>query len=232
VPGVYNTRINDALLSALARAFREWTGAPALAIDLEGHGREEIFEEIDLSRTVGWFTSVFPVVLDLREGGDAAGALKAVKEQLRRVPQGGLSWGLLRYASPYGAELAALPQPEVLFNYLGQLDQAVADGSPFHFAPESSGPARSPRAKRRHAIEIVGSVFGGQLRLELTGSADHHQPADLDRLAERVGDLLRELIAHCRNPEAGGFTPSDFPLAGIDQSRLDQILAAKRKGAR
>ncbi|HSF41610.1 MAG TPA: amino acid adenylation domain-containing protein [Thermoanaerobaculia bacterium] len=232
VPGVYNTRINDALLSALARAFREWTGAPALAVDLEGHGREEIFEEIDLSRTAGWFTSVFPVVLDLREGADAAGALKAVKEQLRRVPQGGLGWGLLRHASPHGAELAALPRPEVLFNYLGQLDQAGADGSPFSFARESSGPARSPRAERRHAIEVAGSVFGGRLRLELTYSAGQHRPEVIERLAERIGALLRELIAHCRNPEAGGFTPSDFPLAGIGQSRLDQILAAKRKGSR
>jgi amino acid adenylation domain-containing protein/non-ribosomal peptide synthase protein (TIGR01720 family) len=232
VPGVYNTRINDALLSALARAFGEWTGAPALAVDLEGHGREEIFEEIDLSRTVGWFTSVFPVVLDLREGADAAGALKAVKEQLRRVPQGGLGWGLLRQASPHGPELAALPRPEVLFNYLGQLDQAVADGSPFHLARESSGPARSQRAERRHAIEVTGRVLGGRLRLDLTYSADRYHSATLERLAQRVAALLRELIAHCRTPEAGGFTPSDFPLAGIDQSRLDQILAAKRKGTR
>ncbi len=232
VPRVYNTRINDALLSALARAFAEWSGAPALAVDLEGHGREEIFEDVDLSRTVGWFTSVFPVVLDLREGADAAGALKAVKEQLRRIPQSGLGWGLLRHATHHGAELAALPRPEVLFNYLGQLDQAVAAGAPFHLAPESPGPARSPRAERRHPIEVAASVLGGRLRLELTYSADRHRPATIERLAERVGALLRELIDHCRTPEAGGVTPSDFPLAGLDQSRLDQIVAARRRGAR
>ncbi|HVR96911.1 MAG TPA: amino acid adenylation domain-containing protein, partial [Thermoanaerobaculia bacterium] len=228
VPRAYNSQVNDALLSALARAFQSWTGSPVLLLDLEGHGREEIFPDVDLSRTVGWFTSVFPVLLDLRDAAGPGEALKAVKEHLRRIPNGGLGWGVLQ-ASPEANRLAALPRPEVGFNYLGQVDQGLPAGLPFGVAAESAGPNRSPRAQRPHRLEWNGSVSGGRLHLTCAyGEGDFH-PAAVERLLVELERALRELIDHCREPETGGYTPSDFPLAGLSQGQLDEILAQRRK---
>ena len=149
MPAAYRTQINDALLTALGRALAVWTGRDRVRIDLEGHGREDLFDDVDLSRTVGWFTSLFPVTLTLPAGADEGTALKAVKEQLRADPTAWLSFGALRYLDPEaGPPLASLPPADLLFNYLGQFDQVVAGSSLFRFAPESSGPWHAPRGQR------------------------------------------------------------------------------------
>src|SRR5207253_6003988 len=97
VPRAYRTGINDVLLAALARAVTAWTGGTRVLVDLEGHGREELFPDVDVSRTAGWFTTVHPVLLDLSGADGEAGALKAVKEQLRAVPHRGIGYGALRW---------------------------------------------------------------------------------------------------------------------------------------
>ena len=227
VPQAYNTRINDVLLSALAAGFRDWTGAPVLLVDLEGHGREEVFPDVDLSRTVGWFTSIHPVLLDLREASTPAASLQAVKEQLRRVPRGGLGYGLLRRAGPHAATLAALPQAEVLFNYLGQLDRALPADSPFREARESGGTPQSPRSRRSHLLVLNGGVFGGRLSLTCTFSTNVHRRETMRRLVDAVAARLRELIAHCSAPGTWGYTPSDFPLAGLDPAGLAALVEAQ-----
>src|SRR5262249_38394636 len=99
VPEVYHTQINDALLTALAQCIGEWIGGERVLVDVEGHGREEIDKPVDVSRTVGWFTTVFPVVLQIDKTVDPGKALKSIKEQLRAVPQQGIGYGLLRYLS-------------------------------------------------------------------------------------------------------------------------------------
>lgn len=230
VPKAYHTQINDALLTALVEAFKDWTGAPTLLLDLEGHGREPIAEQIDLSRTVGWFTSVFPVLLDVEGKDDPGEALPAIKEQLRQIPQHGIGYGLLRYLRAdreLSAELERLPQAEISFNYLGQFDQSDSETSLFRQARESSGPVSSLSGKRRHLLEVIGSVAGGQLHLTWIYSERVHQRATIERLAGRYLEALRELIAHCLSPVAGGHTPSDFPLAKLNAhtfSKLSSIL--------
>ena len=141
VPGTYRTQVNDVLLAALARALCTWTGEHTARVDLEGHGREELFEDVDLSRTVGWFTSIYPVTLDLAGAPGPGETLKRVKETLRAVPGRGLGYGVLRYLSPWWQELAAEPAPEVAFNYLGQVDEALDEDSAFAPAPESRAPS-------------------------------------------------------------------------------------------
>ena len=131
VPGVYRTEINDVLLAALGRVLHRWTGRQRVLVELEGHGREELLDGVDLSRTVGWFTTMFPVGLDLASGGGWGATLKSVKEQLRAVPHRGLGYGALRYLAhetPAAAELARGPRPQVSFNYLGQFDWSNAPG--------------------------------------------------------------------------------------------------------
>jgi len=128
VPAAYHTQINDVLLTALAEALSAWSRSEVVRIDLEGHGREELFGDIDLTRTVGWFTTFFPVRLELLEHGGLGTKLRAVKEQLRRVPQHGIGYGLLRYLcrdAKVSKQLQAMPEAEVSFNYLGQLDQVL-----------------------------------------------------------------------------------------------------------
>ncbi len=224
LPQVYRTQINDALLAALALVARDWMGTPALLLDLEGHGREDLFADVDLTRTIGWFTTIYPVLLELSAGADAGTALRAVKEQLRAVPQHGIGYGLLRYLSHDAAQLAALPQAELSFNYLGQLDQGLELAGLFAPAPEDSGPARSPRQRREYLIEINAFSAGGQLQVSWTYSARRHSRATIARWADAYMAALRELIAHGHAPDGGDVTPSDFPLAQLSQDELDELL--------
>ncbi|HEY2291009.1 MAG TPA: amino acid adenylation domain-containing protein [Thermoanaerobaculia bacterium] len=229
VPEVYRTQVNDLLLAALARAFAAWTGEGTLLVDLEGHGREEIFPDADLSRTVGWLTTVFPVALTLPPGDGAREAIRAVKESLRAVPGRGLGHGLLRYlAGPETADrLAALPTPQVSFNYLGRLD-AAREGGLFAFAPEAvRGTAGEiPAGAPLFAIDAL--VLDGRLRVSWSYDPGRHLPATAERLARGFLAEIAALVEHCRSLEAGGFTPSDFPLAGLDQEALDRLLGRDR----
>jgi non-ribosomal peptide synthase protein (TIGR01720 family) len=228
LPSVYHTRINDALLTALAQAFAGWTGEPRLLVDLEGHGREELLEGADPSRTVGWLTALFPVLLELdRKQTDPGEQLKAVKEQLRAVPRGGIGYGVLRYLGDPGiaARLRELPAAEVVFNYLGQLDRGLPESALLGPAPESGGSPRSPRQRRDHLLEINGGVTGGRLRLTWTYSENRHARATVEALAGRFTAALRALIERSRASGAGGFTPSDFAEARISQKDLDKLMS-------
>ncbi|XYI02620.1 non-ribosomal peptide synthase/polyketide synthase [Sorangium sp. So ce1128] len=230
VPEVYRTQINDVLLSALGLALAPWTGARCLRLDLEGHGREPFADDLDVSRTVGWFTSMFPVALRLPDAG-LGEVLKSVKEQLRALPDRGFGHGLLRYLHPdpeVQAALRSLPPGELLFNYLGQLDQMLAGSSRFEFARESSGPTYSPRGARSHLLEINGWVAGAELHLLWTYSEEVHHRATIEALAQRMVDVLRDIIAHCQSAESGGHTPADFPLAALTQAEVDRLAAASR----
>lgn len=233
VPQAYNTEINDVLLSALGLALTSWIGEPVARISLEGHGREELFEGIDSSRTVGWFTTMFPVNLDLRGTVGPGEVLKSIKEQLRRIPQRGIGYGMLRYlsgAENVAAQLRSAPQPEIAFNYLGQFDYGGA-GSAFLTVEGSTGPVHSPRAQRSHLLSVNGLVADGRLRLRWGYSEAAHRRSTIERLAQNFIETLRLLIRHCASPDAGGYTPSDFVGTGLDQQELDSLIAELGEGA-
>jgi amino acid adenylation domain-containing protein/non-ribosomal peptide synthase protein (TIGR01720 family) len=218
----YRTQPNELLLAALADAMSEWSGGQLL-IDVEGHGRAELFDDVDLSRTVGWFTSWHPH-RSAPAGLPPGTLLRQTKEALRGVPNQGLAFGVLRYLSAnpeVRSTMAALPPAEVSFNYLGRLDDHL---SPL-LAPadEPIGPTRSHRAPRHHLLEINAYVLDGCLHVDWTYSRNLHRRDTIDRLARDFRERLAALIAHCLSPEAGGFTPSDFPLARLDQAELDKL---------
>jgi amino acid adenylation domain-containing protein/non-ribosomal peptide synthase protein (TIGR01720 family) len=228
VPAGYHTQINEVLLTALVQTFAKWTGATSLLLDLEGHGREELFEDLDLSRTVGWFTSIFPVLLELGAAVDPGDALKTIKEQLRAIPGRGIGYGLLRYLSEdveIRKRLRGLPAAEVSFNYMGQIERGFAEPALFGLAPQPAVPTRTPLGIRRYLIEINGSVVGGQLRVEWTYSSSAHRASTIEGLAAQFLDALRSLIAHCLAPHAHSYTPSDFPLARLDERKLSKLSA-------
>ncbi|HET6852196.1 MAG TPA: condensation domain-containing protein, partial [Pyrinomonadaceae bacterium] len=234
VPGVYHTQINDALLTAVGIALTEWTGGERVVVELEGHGREEVGGGVDVTRTVGWFTSIYPVELEVERDKGIGERLKAVKESLRGVPRHGLGYGLLRYLSSDAEvrrELRERAAAEVSFNYLGQFEYfgdgtreaTTPDG--WSAAPESSGMDQSPQSERTHLLEIGGNVAGGRLKMVWSYSRAVHRRETIHAVADRFVHALRELIAHCQSPEAGGYTPSDFPLAPINQEQLDKLFA-------
>ena len=208
VPAAFQTRIDDVLLTALARAYARRTGSRSLLLDLEGHGRD-LLPGLDLSRTVGWFTAIHPVLLETGTGGPEED-LKAIKEQLRKAPEEG-----------------ALPAPQVIFNNLGQLGALGGEDTLFRPASEPTGAQRSPRARRRHLLGVYANLFAGRLELRFEYSRGVHSEATIRGLAEAFLDALRELIERCRAAGAagtGGFTPSDFPEAELDQEDLDLLL--------
>ncbi|HJR08157.1 MAG TPA: amino acid adenylation domain-containing protein [Pyrinomonadaceae bacterium] len=229
VPRVYHTMINDVLLTALARAFANWTRSPAFVIDLENHGREEIFEDVDLSRTVGWFTCIFPLRLDAGVARGAGEALKTIKEQVRRVPEGGIGYGLLRYLSEdqdIAAKLAAVERAEISFNYVGRTDRSEAGSALLTSASESAGASHSPRGRRAYLIEINGGVDAqGRLQMAFTYSENMHRAATITSFGENFIKSLADIIEHCASLDAGGHTPSDFRLGHMNQRELDDLMA-------
>ena len=227
VPQVYHTQITDVLLTAVAQAFTGWTGSRSLLVDLETHGREALFDDADVSRTVGWFTSLFPVWLDLGEAASPGEDLKRTKEELRAIPERGIGYGLLRYLTEdveAATRLAAVPQAQVSFLYMGQFDQVVSGDSIFGPADESDGPSRCPQAQRPHLLEITGRVVGGCLQMDWNYSRNIHAAVTIARLADNFLEALRTLISHCQAPGAVGYTSSDFAEFGWTQEDLDNIL--------
>ncbi|QKV91249.1 non-ribosomal peptide synthase/polyketide synthase [Streptomyces sp. NA02950] len=229
VPGVYRTRINDVLLSALGRTLARWTGGDTVLIGVEGHGREDLFDEVDLSRTVGWFTAEFPLALTVAADADWRDTLRSVKEQLRAVPQRGLGYGALRHLAPDGSAADALrsgPAPQVSFNYHGRWEVSDGGGAASGLYREAlpvTGRDAAPGETRDCLLEITGAVQDGRLELGWTYPARMYDEKTVRALADGVMAALRKIVEHCAAPGAGGRTPSDFPLAGLDQRQVDLL---------
>jgi amino acid adenylation domain-containing protein/non-ribosomal peptide synthase protein (TIGR01720 family) len=222
VPGVYRTQVNDVLLSALGRTLSDWTGRDGVLIALEGHGREEIVSGVDLARTVGWFTTMFPVALTVSSEEPWGRVLQSVKEQLRAVPHRGLSYGALRYLRQ--TRLGADPSPRISFNYHGQWDVAPAANSLYQARGADVGQDHGPKQIRAHALDISAMVENGELELSWLYSDQLHDDATVAGLAEGMRQALLEIVEHCAQPDAGGRTPSDFPLAKLDQATVDRLV--------
>nr|WP_245997805.1 non-ribosomal peptide synthetase [Streptomyces armeniacus] len=257
VPELFRAGADDVLLAALALALAEWHGpsgpgpvrrtdgaGSGVLVDVEGHGRrEELVPGADLSRTVGWFTSIRPVRLDAGgldraeawAGGPAAGdLLKRTKEQLRAQPDHGMGYGLLRHLNPgTGPRLARHPRPEAAFNYLGRF-AAGRGGGEWEAAPESpalSGGA-DPDMPLAHLVEVNAltedGTGGPELVAHWTWATRLLTEAGVRRLAELWFDALRALVTHADDPDAGGLTPSDVSLSLLSGSEIERLQAEWR----
>jgi amino acid adenylation domain-containing protein/non-ribosomal peptide synthase protein (TIGR01720 family) len=227
VPKAYHTQISEVLLAALARGYQKWSGHSRLLVDLEGHGREGLFEGVDLTRTVGWFTTIYPIILEVEEGEEAEETLKTVKVEVRGIPKGGIGYGLLRYVrqGEIGKELGAQRQAEIIFNYGGQLDQAIGNNSAYRLAKESSGRSRSSAADRRFLLTINGGVTERQFTLFISYSQNTHNRSSIEAFAREVRSALRSYISDCKAAHKGARTPSDFPGAMVNQDQLEKLLS-------
>ncbi|WP_448320961.1 amino acid adenylation domain-containing protein, partial [Streptomyces sp. CO7] len=211
-PTAYRTRVNDVLLAALALALARWTGGKRVRLDLESHGREDLLDGVDLSRTVGWFTSVHPVALsvdtpdDLGPDRDWRALVKSVRRQLRTVPGNGIGFGALRaYGPPEVRERlggdGALGQ--VVFNYLGQLDTRPAGGDAqgaglIRALHGSLGQDHDPRDGGSHLLEVGGAVRDGRLTVTWNHRPAVHDARTVRRVAEEFAEALRQIARHAR----------------------------------
>jgi non-ribosomal peptide synthase protein (TIGR01720 family) len=211
-PTAYRTRVNDVLLAALALALARWTGGERVRLDLEGHGREDLLDGVDLSRTVGWFTTVHPVALrvdapdDLGPARDWRALVKSVRRQLRAVPGNGIGFGALRTYGPpeVRARLGgAASHGQVVFNYLGQWDARPAgDDAPgtglIRAEHGSLGRDHDPRDGGSHLLEVVGAVQHGRLAFTWHHRPAVHDTATVRRVAEEFAEALRHIARHAR----------------------------------
>ena len=227
LPSIYRSYINEVLLAALAWSFSQQTAASSLLVDLEGHGREALVADADVSRTVGWFTAIYPVLLKLDKSFSPTAMLALVKEQLRQIPGHGVAYGIARYlrnGNERAACLKTLPQAEVSFNYLGQVDSIFEDEGLFESAREIVDGLRSPQGQRRYLLEINASIIDGCLKLNWTYSQNTHHQDTIERLAHNFLKALQEIINGAASHETALLTPADFPLTKLDQSRLAALL--------
>jgi non-ribosomal peptide synthase protein (TIGR01720 family) len=223
--------IREVLLVAYARSLIDWAGKGLLPLDLEGHGREAFSKGIDLTRTVGWFTTIAPVMLRLDMTQDWPAMLQAMRVQLQSMPNGGLGYGVLRYLrgnTALGARLRALPQREICFNYFGQLDQATP--APFRTAGESSGPWASQRGRRPHLLRVDGQVEGGRLQFRLQYSANRHYPGTIQRLGASFVSALRGLLQQRPGACVARESQAKFLSARLNRAELNKVAKLLEAG--
>ncbi|MCP4213712.1 MAG: AMP-binding protein, partial [bacterium] len=230
----YNTEINDLLLTALSLALGQWSGLKRAAVNLEGHGREPIITGIDVSRTVGWFTSQYPVLLDLTYTNDISLLLKHVKETLRRIPHKGIGYGILRYLTPPDklGDLEFRLSPEISFNYLGKFGESrgtkdsggdTGGGGFIRLSDIGTGDSLSPGMEQHYLLNINGMIMGTRLSLFFSHNPYQFETESIQRLADLYLSALRAIIHHCKGQTKKQPTPSDLGRPEISLEEFDTI---------
>jgi non-ribosomal peptide synthase protein (TIGR01720 family) len=218
----YRTEVNDILLTALGLAVSECFGLNKVTIALEGHGRENIGGDEDITRTVGWFTAMYPVTLDMQFKQDTIRQLIEIKEALHRVPNKGIGYGLLRYMAKKPYHL----QPQIAFNYLGDFGSGTTTEEGhrlFDFSGDYHGHFYSPRMQRNSVLEINAMVANGKMVLNMAYSKKQYQPATIEKLAHVYVEKLAHLIEKLSAEENVTLTPVDFAYQGLSMDDLDKL---------
>jgi len=208
---VYSTNINDILLTALARTLKQWHGSDKIRIMMEqwhgsdkirimmeGHGREALFDDVNVGRTVGWFTSIYPITLELPKTSDIGEQIRHIRELLKKIPSNGIGYAILKYLK---YALPDVSSPQISFNYLGQFDGA--EKGLFQISDESAGDPVSPMAERFHDIDISGAVVHGQLELSLTFNTGQYKAQTMETLLDNYVVQLKEVVSHCTSFAVG-----------------------------
>jgi amino acid adenylation domain-containing protein/non-ribosomal peptide synthase protein (TIGR01720 family) len=215
----FNTQINDILLAGFLMSVNKHFGAGALQIDLESHGREEIMTGIDVGRTMGWFTSIFPVTLGPQKNNGLSGLIKSVKESLRSVPNNGVDYLIGTYLT---RDILPKTNSQIIFNYMGQFDSDL-EQKVFSIATEPTGSNVSPQEQREHDWDVSGIVAGGELSMRISYSSQQYNQLVMDRLMASYKSNLTELIAYCLNYGTRELTPSDLTYKGLTISQLEKL---------
>lgn len=224
IPNKYNTDISEFLLTALVRANSNWRGERKLSVTLESHGRENISDKIDLSRTVGWFTSLYPIVLDLQDSINPIDSLKLIKEQLRKIPQNGISYGILKYYNK-NININDLPHlSEISFNYLGQFILDSDAKSRFKINEECKGIERASLNKRSFQLDFIASIIKSELHIKIIYNQNIWSNNEMNNFVNIFMNELKLLIDISLS-DSGGYTPSDFSNVELEDQDLDNIIS-------
>jgi non-ribosomal peptide synthase protein (TIGR01720 family) len=222
----YHTEINDILIAALSMALTEIFDIENVSINLEGHGREDIGNNLDISRTIGWFTSLYPVVIDMEHRQDPIRQLIEVKETLHRVPQKGIGYGILRYLKNERFE----QNPDITFNYLGDFGSNITTengNALFEFIEDYHGKSVSPLLKRASSLEISGLVVSGCLTITISYSVEQFTKEKIKSLSAAFERSLRNLIDLLVMEKEVQLTPVDFTYKGLSMVELERLNSIK-----
>ncbi|GCE15700.1 non-ribosomal peptide synthetase [Tengunoibacter tsumagoiensis] len=221
-------QVQELVLTALTQTLTHWSQKSHLLIDVEGHGREDLFEEVDLSRTVGWFTTITPVLLSTGLAATDGEALRAIKQQLRSLPEKGIGYGLLRYLSEdetLSSQIRSQPGAQISFNYLGQFDQVQAASALFHHVREYKGQPHNAQDRRPYLFEISCFILDGQLQMGWSYSEHVYRPDTIEMLLNTCVAHLRRLLQECLSSQENPYVPADFPDVLLRQEELDLLYS-------
>jgi bacitracin synthase 3 len=227
VNNAFNTEVNDILLTALGITIQKVFSHDIVAIDLEGHGREALFDEVDINRTVGWFTVVYPLVLNLGEENVLSKQIKNVKETLRGIPNKGIGYGAWKYLSKNTQKDdhgQIVLEPQILFNYLGQFDEDVQNSS-FQIAREYAGKTQSPAHKQKYLLDFSGMIADKKLRMSVSYGQKQFKKETIQQLSDTYHEVLAEVIRYCSARTNTEPTPSDFVFKGLAIDTVDEIAS-------
>lgn len=223
VPQCFSITSHEVLVAALYLTLRNWSGQPRQRIEMESHGRAHLFEDFDVSETVGWLTALYPVLFDAPDEATPARLLLHTKDTLRSVPNNGVGFGVLKYLRGKGVELDH-GKSQIRFNYLGQMDAMFGSEGLFGPSGIASGPMCGAENPRDTILEVNALVVRGELQVQWIYSAQLHADHTIQTLANQFQTNLETLICHCLSASDEGFSPSDFPLMNFDQDELDKLL--------
>jgi non-ribosomal peptide synthase protein (TIGR01720 family) len=216
----YGTQPDDLLLLALVQAAGDCFGKYELCLDLEGHGREDLGEHLDLTRTLGWFTSMHPIILTLLDPSDMDQSIKHIKEHLRHIPQKGVAYGILSKIQ----NSCSFVQGDILFNYLGQWSNTKRNEEAFFFGEEDTGLTISLDNPLSHPLVINGSVAQGRLGFHWSYSTHHYKRETIEKFSKAFKERLETLVDYCSEEKHFGYSPSDFPHVKLRGNQLDNLL--------
>jgi non-ribosomal peptide synthase protein (TIGR01720 family) len=224
VNNTFNTNINDILITSLGLAIKQLIREDKILISLEGHGRERISDDIDISRTVGWFTSIYPFMIDMTNSDDLTYQIKLVKEDMRKIPNKGIGYGILKYLSngKYNDVIDFNNEPQVCFNYLGQLDQDMNTEifNKSKILPENMV---SKNSEKEYPIEFNSMVVDGVLKFTISFNGKEFTGNKISELAYEFEKKLIEVIDFCMKMENSEVTPSDLGDGNLSIEDLNNI---------
>jgi amino acid adenylation domain-containing protein/non-ribosomal peptide synthase protein (TIGR01720 family) len=221
----FNTEINDILMAALSLAVKHSFGPEKIMIAMEGHGREEILADIDISRTIGWFTTIYPVVLDTANEALLSLHIKEIKESLRKTPHKGIGYGLLKYLTDevHKKELIFNMQPQISFNYLGQFDTDFKDTF-FQVAAGPKGNIQDLANPRAYELDISGMITGGRLTMNAGYNYTHFREDTIVAFLQSYQEQLTRIIAYCAGMSGTDLSPSDLGYKGLTIDDLETFF--------
>ena len=223
----YNTEINDILLSSLGLAINKWCASKKILVSLEGHGRENIIKDAVIDRTIGWFTSVYPIILDVNNKENISDVIKYTKEMLRHVPNKGIGYGILKYLSKFNMDSSNKKEAQVSFNYLGEFKD-INKKQKFKFSNLQSGESIDLSNKKLNSIEINSSIMDGELSFEFNYAVTEYKDETIKELSEIFKDELIKIIRYCCSVNHTERTPWDYGDKDLTIEDLNIILNSSR----